>query len=86
KHGDRTVAAGTATHICGFVDDSVVLNSEQPTAKVRYIMNVSNWFQKEGYETVVRGLDRSALERLAKEGKTVYELDKEFHDFFNVRA
>ncbi|MCL2722433.1 MAG: C40 family peptidase [Treponema sp.] len=84
KHGDRTVKAGTATHIAGFIDDSVILNSQTPTARVRYITDVSNWYQREGFDVLVRGLDRSALERLAKEGKTVYGLDKEFLDFFNV--
>jgi len=83
-HGDRRVAAGTATHVAGFVDDAVILNSQEPYAKVRYITEVSSWFQREGYEVTVRGLDRSALERLAKEGKTVYGLDTEFKRFFDV--
>ena len=84
KHGDRMVAAGTATHICGFIDDGVILNSQQPTARVRRINEVSDWYQRNGYDVLVRGLDRTALERLAREGKTVHGLDKEFHQFFNV--
>jgi len=86
KHGDRTVAAGTATHIAGFVDDGVILNSQTPYARVRNITEVSNWYQREGFDVFVRGLDRGALERLAKEGKTVYGLDPEFRQFFNVGA
>ena len=82
KHGDRWVAAGTATHIAGFVDDAVILNSQEPYAKVRYITEVSSWFQREGHEVVVRGLDRNALERISKEGKTVFGLDPEFKKFF----
>jgi len=84
KHGDTYVAAGTATHIAGFVDDSVILNSQEPYARVRYITDVSSWFQREGHEVFVRGLDREALARLAREKKTVYGLDKEFNDFFEV--
>jgi murein DD-endopeptidase len=83
-HGDRRVAAGTATHVAGFVDDAIILNSQEPYAKVRYITEVSSWFQREGHEVTVRGLDRLALERLAKEGKTVYELDTEFKRFFEI--
>jgi murein DD-endopeptidase len=83
-HGDRRVAAGTATHVAGFVDDAIILNSQEPFAKVRYITEVSNWFQREGHEVVVRGLDRNALEKLAKEGKTVYGLDNEFKRFFEI--
>jgi len=86
KHGDRMVAAGTATHIAGFVDDGIIFNSQEPYAKVRYITEVSNWFQNQGHEVWVRGLDRLALEKLAKEGKTVYGLDSEFKRFFNVGA
>jgi murein DD-endopeptidase len=84
KHGDRMVAAGTATHIAGIVEDGVVLNSQEPYAKVRRIMDVSNWYQNNGYEVAVRGLNREALERLAKEGKTVYDLDPEFKKYFDI--
>jgi len=83
-HWDRRVAAGTATHVVGFVDDAIILNSQEPYAKVRYITEVSSWFQREGHEVTVRGLDRMALEKLAKEGKTVYGLDTEFKRFFDV--
>ena len=84
-HGDRTVTAGTATHVAGFVDDGVILNSQQPIARVRNVNDVNSWYQRNGYDIVVRGLDRAVLERLAREGKTVYGLDAEFHNFFNIR-
>jgi len=86
KHGDTYVCAGTATHIAGFVDDGIILNSQEPYARVRHITEVSNSFQREGHEVYVRGLDREALARLAGERKTVYELDKEFKDFFEIGA
>jgi murein DD-endopeptidase len=86
KHGNRMVAAGTATHIAGILDDGVILNSQEPYARVRRITDVSDWYQRNGYEVAVRGLNREALERLAKEGKTVYDLDKEFHNYFEVRS
>ena len=86
KHGDTYVSAGTATHIAGFIDDGIILNSQEPYAKVKHITEVSNWFQREGYEVYVRGLDREALARLAGEKKTVYDLDKEFKDFFEIGA
>jgi len=84
KHGDRMVAAGTATHIAGFVEDGVILNSQEPYAKVRRITDVSNWYQNNGYEVAVRGLNREALARLAGEGKTVYGLDVEFNRYFDL--
>jgi murein DD-endopeptidase len=86
KHVDRYVAAGTATHVAGFVDDGVILNSQEPYARVRRINEVSDWYQRNEHEVLVRGLDREALARLAREGKTVYDLDKEFHHFFDVGA
>ena len=84
KHGDRTVAAGTATHVAGFVDDGVILNSQEPYAKVRRINEVSDWYQRNGYDVYVRGLDRDALARLAREGKSQYDLDNEFQHFFDL--
>ena len=83
KHGDRTVAAGTATHIAGFVDDGVILNSQQPTARLRRVGDVSDWYLRNGHEALVRGLDRDALERLANAG-AVWGLDEEFHRYFIV--
>jgi len=84
KHGDRMVAAGTATHVAGIVDDGVILNSQEPYARIRRISDISDYFQREGHEVVVRGLDRAALARLAGEKKTVYELDSEFKQFFDL--
>jgi len=86
KHGDRFVPAGTVTHIAGILEDGIILNSQEPYAKVRRIEDVSRDFQREGYDILVRGLDREALARLAREGKTVYELDAEFKNFFDVGA
>ena len=82
KHGDRTVAAGTATHVAGIIEDGIILNSQEPYAKVRRVSDVSEWYLRNGYEVCVRGLDRAALARLAKEGKTVYGLDDEFFHYF----
>jgi len=84
KHGDRFVPAGTVTHVAGILEDGIILNSQEPYAKVRRIDDVSREFQREGYDILVRGLDREALARLAGEGKTVYELDAEFKNFFDV--
>jgi len=84
KHGDSTVSAGTATHIAGFIDDGVILNSQEPYARVRKVTDVSDWFQRNEHEVLVRGLDREALARLA--GKTAYGLDTEFYRFFEVEG
>jgi len=84
KHGDGYAAAGTATHVAGIIGDGVILNSQEPYAKVRQIYEVSDWYQKEGHEVLIRGLNREALERLAKEGKTRYGLDSEFSNYFDL--
>jgi len=82
RHGDRYAAAGTATHVAGFVGDGVVLNSQEPYAKVRQIYELSDKYQKEGHEVIIRGLNRAALEKIASEKKTVYGLDDEFWNYF----
>jgi murein DD-endopeptidase len=82
RHGDRTVFAGEATHVAGILEDSIILNSQEPFAKIRRISDVSEWYQRNGHDVVIRGLDRAALERLAREGKTVYDLDDNFWQYF----
>jgi murein DD-endopeptidase len=84
KHGDRIVSAGTCTHIAGIVDDGVIMNSQEPYARVRRINDVSDYFQREGCEVLVRGLDRGALAKLAGDGKNRYDIDSEFKNFFEV--
>jgi len=53
---------------------------------VRKIIDVSDWYQRNGYEVAVRGLNREALAKLAADGKTVYDLDPEFHLYFDTRS
>jgi murein DD-endopeptidase len=86
KHGDSYVFAGSAVHVAGIVEDGIILNSQEPYAKVRRIADVSDWFQRNGHDVSVRGLDREALTKLAAEGKTRYELDGEFSRYFEMGA
>jgi murein DD-endopeptidase len=86
KHGDRAAVPGTAVHVAGILEDGIILNSQEPYAKVRRITDVSDWFQRNGHEVAVRGLDRRALEKLAEKGKTRYDLDGEFSRYFDVGA
>jgi murein DD-endopeptidase len=80
-HGDRMAAAGTAVHVAGLVDEGVILNSQEPGARVRALADISAWFGKQNCETVVRGLDRKALEQLAAAGNR-YGLDAEISRYF----
>jgi murein DD-endopeptidase len=86
RHGDRAVSAGTVVHVAGILEDGVILNSQEPYAKVRRISDVSDWFQRQGHEVLVRGLDIEALARLARDGKNRYGLDGEFSRFFELGA
>jgi len=81
-HVDRTVAAGTAVHVAGIVGDGIVLNAQEPYAKVRRISELSDYYQRNGHEVAICGLNREALVRLAAEGKTVYGLDANFRRYF----
>jgi murein DD-endopeptidase len=88
RHGDRydpsgrLAPAGTVVHMAGILDDGVIINSQEPYAKIRRITDVSDWFQRNGHEAAIRGLDREALVKLAAEGKTRYGLDAEFSRYF----
>jgi murein DD-endopeptidase len=72
---------GKAVHTAGLVEDGVILNSQEPYAQVRRLADVSDWFQRNGHEAAVRGLDRDALEKLADAG-TRYGIDPEFRRYF----
>ncbi len=82
QHGDRTAYAGTVVHVAGIVDDGVILNSQEPKAEIRRMSDVSDSFQRQGHEVIIRGMDRTALERLANEGKTRYGIDSVFSNYF----
>jgi murein DD-endopeptidase len=86
KHGDGYAAAGTVVHVAGILEDGIILNSQEPYAKVRRITDVSDWFQRNGHEVAVRGLNREALAKLAAEGKTRYGLDPEFSRYMELGA
>ena len=74
----------TAVHVAGLLDEGVILNSQEPTARIRTLNDISKWFGKEGCRTEIHGLDRAMLEKLARENKTVYGLDCEFKKYFEV--
>jgi murein DD-endopeptidase len=76
---------GKAVHTAGLVDDGVVLNSQEPGARVRTLTDMAAWFWDRGSSMAVRGLDREALAGLAGPDNT-YGLDGEFSNYFNVGA
>jgi murein DD-endopeptidase len=78
RHGDRTVPAGTATHIAGVVGRGAVLSSEEPCAVVSAIPEVPAG----GRRVTVRGLNLEYL--AARNGRDVYDLDRVFRDYFEV--
>jgi murein DD-endopeptidase len=80
----KTVPAGTALHIAGLLDEGVILNSASGGARVRTLNDISSWFLRDGCRMEIRGLDRAALEMLARERKTVYGLDDDFQKYFEV--
>jgi murein DD-endopeptidase len=80
-HGDRMAAAGTAVHVAGLVDEGVILNSQAPGARVRPLAEISAWFGGQDCETVIRGLDKQALIKLASAGNR-YGLDAEISRYF----
>jgi murein DD-endopeptidase len=77
------MGAGTAVHIAGILEDGIILNSQEPYAKVRRMIDVSDYFQRSGHDVVIRGIDREALARLASEKKNRCDLDKELSGYFD---
>ncbi|GHU82715.1 hypothetical protein FACS189468_7210 [Spirochaetia bacterium] len=81
-HGDGFVKAGTATHAAGLLDDGVILNSQDPGARVRNLADIKAWYEKNNATMAIRGLDKGALERIAK-GGNAYGIDPEFRRYFD---
>jgi murein DD-endopeptidase len=88
SNGDRNIraafwldASGRAVHVCPFVGDNVVLNSEEGGAKVKALESVNRWFEKRHCKMYQRSLDRAALEKMAAEG-AVSGLDGGFWEYF----
>jgi murein DD-endopeptidase len=78
RHVDRTVPAGTATHIAGVVGRGAVLSSEEPCAVVSTIPAIPSG----GRIVATRGLNLEYL--AAHSGRDVYDLDPAFRDYFEV--
>lgn len=81
RHGDGFVKAGTVIHVAGLVDEGVLLNSQEPSARVRALRDVQAAFEREGAAMEVRGLDREALARLATGGAR-HGIDGELARYF----
>jgi murein DD-endopeptidase len=77
---------GKAGHVAGLAGDGVVLNSQEGGARLWSVEGLSQWFWSRGASTAVRGLDRGALARLAGEGKTRHDLDREFSRYMEITA
>jgi murein DD-endopeptidase len=78
RHGDRIVPAGTATHIAGIVGRGAVLSSEEPCAVVSTVPSVPAG----GRAVSVRGLNLAYLVKHG--GRDVYDLDREFGEYFDA--
>jgi murein DD-endopeptidase len=52
---------------------------------VRRIVDVSVWYERNGFDIVTRGLNREALARLAGEGRTRFGLDTELRKYFDFK-
>jgi murein DD-endopeptidase len=73
-------ASGKAVHVAGLLDRGIVLNSVEGGAQIRSLEDISAWFRKQNASTVVRGLDRMALIKLAHEGNR-FGLDPELSKY-----
>jgi murein DD-endopeptidase len=72
---------GKTSHVAGVLDDGVILNSQEGGARIWELESASGWFWNNGSSTTVRGLDRTALAKLAGPGNT-YDLDTEWGKYF----
>jgi murein DD-endopeptidase len=85
------IGAGRAVHVAGILEDGIILNSQEPRARVRRINEVTEWFVRKGHEVVVRGLDREALAKLAADFRSVEgtgrgELDRELAKYIDTQG
>lgn len=81
KHGGRTVPAGIAVHIMGFVGQEVVLNMTPPAARLEPESSATAAGKKWGYEVIRRGVSLKALNYWS--GKLVAGLDPELKELMH---
>ena len=86
QHGDRIAKSGEVVHVAGIIHDGVVMNVVEPKSDIRLIASMRHSYELMGCETVVRGLDRSALENAASAGTDLFGLDPEFGDYITADA
>ncbi len=81
KHGEGRARKGTAIHVAGLVGDGVVLNMGMPSAQVRTLDSLRTEYHFRGCNMEVRGLDRKALEKAAREKRELFGLDEELKQY-----
>lgn len=82
REGGRVIPAGQAVHVAGLVDEGVVLNSQEPGARVRRLADVGGFFFRDGCIQALRGLDRGALVAAAAAGRLRSGVDAELEAYF----
>lgn len=73
NHHGRNVAAGTATHVMGFVAPGIVLNTTLDGAIIQPIKDAVHYWEHGGYRCDIRGIDHDRAKKLS--GKLLYGLD-----------
>jgi murein DD-endopeptidase len=68
-------------HVAGLVDEGVILNSQEPGARVRSLADIASYFARQGCGMEVRGLDKTALAGLAAAGAR-HGIDAELGRYF----
>jgi murein DD-endopeptidase len=71
---------GRVSHVAGLVDEGVILNAQEPGARVRKLDDIAAWFWNRETSTIVRGLDKTALAKLAS--SQMFDVDKVLRSYF----
>lgn len=80
--GGEIARKGTATHVAGVVGRGVVMSFEHPRACFRTVEELWTLCGLWDYDLRLRGLDRGALERVAREGEGMYGSDAVVRELF----
>ena len=84
KHGERVLRAGEVGHVAGVIAEGAVMNMSAPLSDIRLMVSIRNSYSLIGYDMVIRGLDRQALEESAEAGEDLFGLDAEFADYIEM--
>lgn len=78
KTGYKVYYQGQCAHVAGICGRDVVLNCTEPYSVLRSLSGMKDFYSRNGYRAVVRGLNMKALKKSHCLDRDIYDPDRDF--------